>query len=73
MLTKLLAGMIVATGLLIQGHGSAIQPTANVHIGATDVAGFNLVIPPQRQIPGRITLEGGGVIPRFTLPLTAPG
>jgi hypothetical protein len=51
----------------------AIQPTANVHIGATDVAGFNLVMPRQREIPGRITLEGGGAIPRFTIPLIASG
>jgi hypothetical protein len=47
----------------------AIQPTADVHIGATDVAGLTLVMPRQREIPGRITLEGGGTIPRFTLPL----
>jgi hypothetical protein len=32
-----------------------------------------LVLPRQREIPGRITLEGEGFIPRFTIPLTSTG
>jgi hypothetical protein len=46
----------------------AVQPTANVHVGDADVT-VNLVLPRQRQIPGRITLEGEGLLPRFTIPL----
>lgn len=47
-----------------------VPPTADVHVLNADVTGVDLVMPRQREISGRIVLEGRGVMPRIGFPLT---
>jgi hypothetical protein len=50
-------------------------PGVEVNVASADVTAVELVIPPQKEISGRILLEGRGAMPRLNLPLTvaSPG
>ena len=45
-------------------------PPVEVNVASSDVTGLEFVIPSQKEISGRIILEGRGAMPRLTLPLT---
>jgi len=44
-------------------------PRAEITVASADVTGVEFVIPPQKEISGRIILEGRGALPRLSLPL----
>ena len=43
--------------------------TANVTVAGSDLTGVELVVPRQKEILGRITLEGRGPMPQFNIPM----
>ena len=59
-------------------HVSTLAPSpnlgpaaVNVDVANHDVTGVEIVIPRQREVTGRLQVEGGGPMPRLALPLTA--
>ena len=56
--------------------GMLAAPTLDLHVGNTDVTDFDIVVPRQKEVSGRIILEGRGPMPQLSFPLmslTSPG
>ena len=46
-------------------------PAVEVNVASTDVTNVEIVVPRQKEISGRIILEGRGIMPQITVPLSA--
>jgi hypothetical protein len=46
--------------------------TALINVTGADITGLEIAIPRQKNVTGRVTLEGRGLMPRFMIPLAAP-
>jgi hypothetical protein len=68
------------TARIVNGSGSNpssanlnfSMATALVNLTGTDVTGLEIAVPRQKNITGKLILEGRGLMPRFTIPLTPP-
>jgi len=44
--------------------------TATINLAAADITGLEIAVPRQKDITGKVILEGSGLMPRFMIPLT---